>query len=85
MRPIRLAKPISGRKAFMKSSNLSTEEGRKRWGRLPRETRMKWTRIGNPSLSQKTMNMNKKITMVLSSKMNLNSMPKLEFLQMKMM
>ncbi len=89
IRSMRLTKPVSGRKAFLrmkKEMGLPVMKRMEMWKRLPLESRRQWTSIGNPSLAMRSP-LSAVGTMRFSSTMMAKEpMPKmLGFLQMKMM
>ena len=53
-------KPISGRKFFnrmKKDQGMSPEKRMRTWKRLPKETKMNWSKKGNPAMEVKSMKM----------------------------
>lgn len=95
VKPMRLVKPMSGRKIFRKMKGLSGQEAKTMWKRLPMETRKIWQMKGTPV--ENKMNTPMRMTMKLSQGMVMQSKPmmmpiqsqnmmaQLNFLNMKMM
>ncbi len=85
-RSVRLAKPMSGYKTFLRQSKMMGQtyfDSRKQWKVLPRESRLMWNKKGNPSIKSEKSPLNMCTTMKFSGE----SEPKTQFryLDMKMM
>ena len=91
-KPMRMMKPMSGRKTFRKMKGLTGDEAHKMWKRLPMETRKLWQMKGNSAEDKMKgpMRMTLKLSQgVMESKPMMmpmqNMMGQLNFLNMKMM
>jgi hypothetical protein len=67
VKPAKLEKPMSGRTAFRKMKEISSNLAKNMWKRLPKETKRLWQMKGLPEAEEKMKNkMNMAMTLKLS-------------------
>ena len=87
-RSVRLAKPMSGYKTFLRENKMMGQtyfDSCKRWKVLPRESRLMWSKKGNPAnFKSEKSPLSMRTTMKFSGE-NAPMMTQFRYLDMKMM